>query len=196
MKNKAGFTLIELLIVIALIGILTAAAARLLGGDSGRAARDAGRVSNLQQIATQIESFKNRFGVPPLSSDRSNLPPDCKNNIPENLAKCFAALQRDDKARVEEMFTDERHGISVLETEHKYAYYYNADDNNYKICAFLEDQGAYERLNADANGKKRDEDQALSDTEAYMYCIAKGSKAWELDVSEVDPKLAIGAASN
>lgn len=56
MKMKKGFTLIELLIVIAIIGILSAALLPTILNAPGKA-RDSARLLNISSIATAIEAY-------------------------------------------------------------------------------------------------------------------------------------------
>lgn len=66
LRNRA-FTLIELLIVITIIGILAVALIPRLTGGPARA-RDAQRMSDLQQIATALEFYADDVGGYPASS--------------------------------------------------------------------------------------------------------------------------------
>lgn len=60
-KNRAGFTLIELLVVISIIGVLASVVLSSL--ESARAgARDAQRISDLRQIQTALEMYRNDHG--------------------------------------------------------------------------------------------------------------------------------------
>lgn len=71
--KRSGFTLIELLVVIAIIAILAA----ILFPVFARAKESANRsrcASNLQQIATGMEVYKNDFGGLPYSSTYPNAP--------------------------------------------------------------------------------------------------------------------------
>ncbi len=57
-QKKLGFTLIELLIVIAILGVLTALVLLAINpAQRLRQARDAGRKSDIAQIATALESY-------------------------------------------------------------------------------------------------------------------------------------------
>lgn len=63
-NNRKGFTLIELLVVIAIIGILSTLAIVALGNARQRS-RDAKRVSDMRQVYSALELFKNDFGIYP-----------------------------------------------------------------------------------------------------------------------------------
>jgi len=64
LKAKTGFTLIELLVVIAIIGILASVVLSSLS--SARAgARDAKKISEIRQIQTALELYRNQFGQYP-----------------------------------------------------------------------------------------------------------------------------------
>lgn len=56
MKMKKGFTLIELLIVIAIIGILSAALLPTILNAPGKA-RDSARILNISSLATAVEAY-------------------------------------------------------------------------------------------------------------------------------------------
>ncbi len=66
-KNYRGFTLIELLVVIAIIGILASVILASLNSARSRA-RDAKRISDMQQIETALELYYNNHGDYPPSS--------------------------------------------------------------------------------------------------------------------------------
>ena len=69
--NKCGFTLVELLVVISIVGILASIVyVNLSAGKS--AARDAGRKSDLRNLQTAIESFKQKNGYYPAGCQGSN----------------------------------------------------------------------------------------------------------------------------
>jgi prepilin-type N-terminal cleavage/methylation domain-containing protein len=67
MKPGKGFTLIELLVVIAIIGLLATLAVVAFGNARVRA-RDAKRVSDLRQIATAVELYKDEYGHYPIGT--------------------------------------------------------------------------------------------------------------------------------
>ena len=71
-KSAAGFTLIELLVVIAIIGILASTVLASLGS-ARSSARDARRISDIKQLQTAMELFRNANGglypcQPPLAT--------------------------------------------------------------------------------------------------------------------------------
>jgi general secretion pathway protein G len=57
-KNQQGFTLIELLVVIAIIGLLSTLSVLALNAARARA-RDAKRISDVQQLQTALEMYYN-----------------------------------------------------------------------------------------------------------------------------------------
>ena len=59
--NKSGFTLVELLIVIIVIGILASIVLVTFNGSQAKA-RDARRISDLNNIADAIGSYRAKFG--------------------------------------------------------------------------------------------------------------------------------------
>lgn len=64
MRNKKGFTLIELLIVIAIIGILSAALLPTILNAPARG-RDAARLGNMNSIVAALEAYNSDFGKYP-----------------------------------------------------------------------------------------------------------------------------------
>ncbi len=67
MRNKKGFTLIELLIVIAIIGILSAALLPAVLNAPARG-RDAARQGNMNSIVAALETYNSDFGKYPQGS--------------------------------------------------------------------------------------------------------------------------------
>jgi type II secretion system protein G len=66
MKSQKGFTLIELLVVIAIIGILSSVVLASLNSARSKA-RDAKRMSDINQMIKAIEMYYNDYGYYPLS---------------------------------------------------------------------------------------------------------------------------------
>ncbi|MBA4336968.1 hypothetical protein C0416_04330 [bacterium] len=64
MRNKKGFTLIELLIVIAIIGILSAALLPTVLNAPARG-RDSARLGNMNSIVAALEAYNSDFGKYP-----------------------------------------------------------------------------------------------------------------------------------
>lgn len=69
MKKHKSFTLIEILIVIAIIGILAAVVLALLGGAVRKKAHDAKEITQLKQISTAIEMYKQFNDTYPLPTE-------------------------------------------------------------------------------------------------------------------------------
>ena len=67
LKNKKGFTLIELLVVVAIIGILASVIMASLNTAESKA-RDAKRISDMQQIQTALELYYSNHGDYPPSA--------------------------------------------------------------------------------------------------------------------------------
>jgi prepilin-type N-terminal cleavage/methylation domain-containing protein len=62
--NKRGFTLVELLVVISIIGVLSSTVFASLGSTRTKA-RDARRMSDIKNIQTALELYKDTFGEYP-----------------------------------------------------------------------------------------------------------------------------------
>lgn len=67
-KNNKGFTLLELLVVIAIIGILSSVVMVSLSNTRAKA-RDARRISDVNQIKTALELYYNNYGQYPNPTD-------------------------------------------------------------------------------------------------------------------------------
>lgn len=82
--NQKGFTLVELLVVIAIIGILATILLLQLGTARGKA-RDAKRISDLNQISSALELYYNDVGNYPEATDlTSSLVPKYIARIPSD----------------------------------------------------------------------------------------------------------------
>jgi len=67
-QQNHGFTLIELLVVISIIGVLSTIAMTSLNGARAKA-RDAVRLSDMEQIRNALEIYKSMYGHYPYNSD-------------------------------------------------------------------------------------------------------------------------------
>lgn len=186
-SRSSGMTLIEMLIVITVIGILSALILNALTGVVGPQARDSVRMKKVQEIATLIEDLQGRFHVPPIpGTTRPGLkyPAPCDGTDHSKLAECFVKMQIGSGAEaVAELFTVPKHQVNVGNTQSHYAIYYKATENSYKICTFLENQGAFEHLNATNTGATLT--GATSENEANMYCLVGGVDPWGSDMENV-----------
>ncbi len=155
---KKGFTLIELLIVIAIIGIL--ATAVLVGfGGARRAARDARRIADLQQVQTSLELYSNKC---------SRYPGDagCTYSVPAN----WVALETNLKGA--------NIGVSKLPLDPGttvYLYYVHtpSQGQKYILRAVLEDT-THKALNTDIDNvdiTSTDYAPAGADCADPTYCI-------------------------
>ena len=178
-SRSKGFSLIEILIVITVIGILSSMLLSSMGGMAGRQARDADRISDIQQLATVVKSKQNQFHTPPLSGSEGRYPSDCKTGSLEDLPKCLETLKvADSKDDLMKMVKDPKQGDPVGDnTDTLHEYFYWADNNSFKICAFLEDQGAFDKLNATKDGVALTENYSPSEDELLMYCHFDGPTA-------------------
>jgi len=181
--SPKGFTLIEILIVITIIGVLAALVAGTLGAFGGAKARDAVRISDINQISTMASSAMNRFHVPPMSGKGRQYPAECKVETPGDLGKCLFKLGMGNAKELEELLADPKHEAEVPGDQgNDFKYHYGADDNGFKVCAFMEDQKAYENINAVYSGGSATEEDAPQDNSGsegdFIYCVVKGTDAW------------------
>lgn len=70
-QSQRGFTLIELLVVIAIIGLLASTVLASLNG-ARASARDAKRLSEIRQIMTSLEMYRNQYDKYPDNTDNDN----------------------------------------------------------------------------------------------------------------------------
>lgn len=174
--RNSGFTLIEMLIVITIIGLLAAMIMRNFGDSAGVQARDAERVNAMSQIATIISSMQTKYHVPPMSGGGTKYPDECTGDEDKVLMDCFKKLRVASDDELMEMFNDPKEGVNVGNSNETFGYRYAANKNAFKLCAPLEDQGAFDKLNADIAGNlgTKDEDGAVN-----MYCLVKGPNVWD-----------------
>ncbi len=183
LRQTQGFTLIEMLIVITIIGVLAAIVANSLGGFAGPKARDSVRIAELEQISTFISSLQNRFHTPPnisgVTATNKYYPENCQpGKGADKLYDCFVELRIDDPEPLKELFSDPKQGETV--NNGKFAYYYGATSSAFKVCAFMEDTGGFENMNATSTGVQQSTVPSDADGKAYMHCIAQGTKAWDI----------------
>ena len=186
--NNKGFTLIEILIVITIIGVLAALVAGTLGDLGGRKSRDAIRISDVSQIATMVSSLQNRFHIPPVATGMptsTKYPNDCKAG--NNLGTCLKALHvASSDEELAELLSDPKQGATIGSENKTFQYYYAADTKAFKVCTYLEDQGAFEKLNATSDGTLSNSLDSGDDT-AYMHCVTHGNVDGVGTIAEITP---------
>jgi len=196
MKTK-GFTLIEILIVITIIGVLAALSAGALSALGGAKSRDAVRISDLNQIATMVGSLTNRFHVAPMTTNGRKYPDKCKDGGAAMLGQCFLELKMVDKQSLLELLEDPKQGANVPgSSSNIFQYYYGVDaqGNGYKICAYMEDQGAFENINAQGStGDGKEYTGGTLNAGEGMNCIVRGEKGWSSSVESINTTTALGS---
>jgi len=123
-RAQAGFSLIELLIVIAIVGILAGIVYVNFGGSSS-AGRDAQRVTDLRNLQSAIEQYKQKYGRYPergcsVSGNTFATETSCPGSYISGLAPEF----------IPRLPSDPRRDTGV-----GYAYLTNADGTVYKLMA-------------------------------------------------------------
>src|SRR5690348_4644911 len=117
-KKQQGFTLIELLVVIAIIGIL--AAVVLINVSSARLkARDARRISDINEIHKALETYLNDCNQYPAEP----LTPDSADGCPAGIK-----------------FSDYMQVIPKDPNGADYEYHYDASTNTFSLKFTLEDK--------------------------------------------------------
>lgn len=169
--KKSWFTLIELLIVITIIWVLTALAANFIWDQAWAKSRDTIRISDVNQIATIASSLQNRFHTPPLVSSNGwkKYPTEC---ISWKLMKCFQVLKVANDEALTEMFSDPKQWVAIWSK--KFQYYYWSTADWFKVCTHMEDQWAFDKINANEDWKLWVQLTPWKDT-AFMYCVTHWS---------------------
>lgn len=184
LNNKQAFTLIEIILAMTLVAILAALSISYIWGSSQKEARDSIRMSHVSQIGTIAAALQTRFSFPPLSktaNDHTKYPSDCLQWA--DFYKCLTILKvaSDDKLR--EMLQDPR--PNTQQDWQNMAYYYWAQENWFQICTILENQWAFDKLNADKNWKLFTNGASASSSSAEsanMYCLVE----WTIDQATVE----------
>jgi prepilin-type N-terminal cleavage/methylation domain-containing protein len=117
-----GFTLVELLVVIAIIGIMSSVVLASVGIARGKA-RDAQRVTNLNQIANAIALYETDSGGIPPGEDGVEYENGNPEWIPGLAPKYISSVPSD----------------PIDSGEHKF--HYSRQGNDYEVISFLEQNG-------------------------------------------------------
>lgn len=89
---------------------------------------------------------------------------------------------------LKELLTDPKQGVTVGKSSSTFKYYYGADWNAFRICAHMEDQGAFENINGTETGSKpATSGLEPKDDSAYTHCVAQGVDPWndKITVKEI-----------
>jgi prepilin-type N-terminal cleavage/methylation domain-containing protein len=139
-SKQRGFTLIELLVVIAIIALLSSVVLASLSSARVKA-RDATRLSNVNQIKTALALYIAAHGTYP---KRNTAQTDVTQSCGGNSAWCGLVT---DLAPYIQLPTDPNPGANA------YRYYYDSDSgNNYQTYGFMvrmEDPGNYSHATGD-----------------------------------------------
>lgn len=169
-----GFSMAEILIAIVIITILTIASISVYTAQIQKA-RDTERKNDVAKVAGFVDEIIAKFGIPPMEnpSTRRKLPSECAlTGASPDLFKCFQKLKMSTDDDLKMVVTDPLQGTLNQRTsgagDRSYGYFYGADQNAYKICTMLEDQGAYDILNSNYEGTDEKYAEGKSDN---LYCI-------------------------
>ncbi|MBU0577441.1 prepilin-type N-terminal cleavage/methylation domain-containing protein [Patescibacteria group bacterium] len=144
-NNRSGFTFVELLVVIVIMAVLIAASANYLFSQGGSKARDTERKNEIKQVAALVEQFVASYGEPPNPTVKNR---KIRGKITEcdavadyeMLMTCFQVLKYADGEGLLALAEDPKQGITHDTSGNMYEYLYGADNNGWKLCAFLENQ--------------------------------------------------------
>lgn len=162
-----GFSLAEVLIAMVIIAILTIASLAVYTSQIQRA-RDVERRNDITRIKALLDTIIGEYGAPPgedSASRKLKKREDCKQRT--KLLDCFQALQLSTEDDLNELFADPSQGIlNDRAADKRYGYLYGANENSFRICTMLEDQGSSD-LNAKYSGEKEINEGAFDN----LYCI-------------------------
>lgn len=183
-KNK-GFTIIELLIVITILGFLMATFANKMINQVTMKANDAAREENLSSLRTIVGQLQSEYSVPPLTGKGRKYPEDCQKTT-SDLYACLKKIRAFDTEEVLfETLADPKYGQLVGDAGEPYVYKYAASDHGFKICAYLENQASFTKLNADKEGKIKGNLADATEAIDNMFCVVSGSGVDDLVAGDV-----------
>ena len=169
-----GFSMAEILIAIVIITILTIASISVYTAQIQKA-RDTERKNDVAKVAGFVDEIIAKFGIPPMEnpSTRRKLPADCALTAANpDLLKCFKKLKMSTDEDLKAVLSDPLQGTLNQRTsgagDRTYGYFYGADQNAYKICTMMEDQGAYDILNSNYEGTTEQFADGKNDN---LFCV-------------------------
>ncbi len=146
-STAPGFSLAEVLIAIVIITILTIGSLAVYSSQIAKA-RDTERVNDITRIKGALDVFIGDYGLPPnpdINNARRIRNAEIKTTCTgASLYDCFKLIGASSDTDLYEMLTDPSQGIknNQVSGDVRYGYLYVGDENSYKICAMLENQGS------------------------------------------------------
>lgn len=168
-SSMRGFSLAEVLIAIVIIAILTIGSLSVYSTQIQKA-RDTERRNDITRIKALLDTVIGEYGAPPGEAAKSRkLKNKAKCDARNTLLDCFKTLKISTDSDLDEMFADPSIGIlndRVTGGDIRYGYRYGSNENSYKICTMLEDQGSSD-LNFAYDGRGEPASTAYDN----LYCI-------------------------
>jgi len=171
--RSAGFTLIELLVVVAIIGLLSSIILSSLNSVRTKA-RDARRITDLNEIRKAVEFFYNDYGkYPQLSGGGTWL------DIYNRLKRCLESTNSTDcnMTVTSGVSYIPRVPQDPLGDTRTYYYYHCSSGQRYRLRAALELNNTA-ALGNDLDGAFHGTGDTRCNDNVYQYCIGTGEWCW------------------